>query len=96
MAQATIPVKGIPFINSVTAMKHFMLFEKTETSLRFKVMTHSSGVPNASCHQTYETWDFVTMDPRSKKCAVRQGFKIHFSNKPTFFAGKIEKNISEK
>jgi hypothetical protein len=73
-----------------------MIFTITDTTLRIKIIMTSAGVPNASSVQTYETWDFISPDARSKQTAVRHGCKIHFIKRPMFVAGKMESAIKEK
>ena len=52
-------------------MKVFALFEKNETTIRFKVVTRSQNTPYCEAYQSEEIWDIEQVDEDKFKIEIR-------------------------
>jgi hypothetical protein len=68
---ATLPIKGVPMVTEAKVKKFQAIFERTNTSIRLKVVTRSSGTPGAESVQAEECWDVMALNETSNEVAVR-------------------------
>ena len=85
-----------PFIKHATATKHYLLLNKTETSLDIAVLDNQNGFPYAESFETLEFWEIKAADPRSNQVAVRHSWMIDWKNRPWAFGSLIENTAHDK
>ena len=83
----------MPLFNKLEAHKHLNLLKLWDCGFRSKIITRQRGVPHGEKIQIYESWDFISPDPRSKRCAVRQSYLCHWFSRPFLFATKMQEGM---
>jgi hypothetical protein len=84
-----IQVKDNPFVKVSPTTKYFKLIERTETVIRFKILSKCSGVPYCDTFACEEDWVAISPNASANCCIVRIIMQTIFY-KSTIFKSKIQ------
>ena len=71
MLLSTIPVKGVPFLNSTRHRKSMKLIHRDNQKLIVEMENRSLDIPYADCFYVEERWNVLSDSPTTQKCILR-------------------------